>query len=64
MIITKHIIAAKKIGLEVRQGPAGILKNGSIVGMSFHDCKRGLDGIKKLVREELGRVEIMVKGGT
>lgn len=30
------------IKCEVRQGPAGMLKNGSILGVCFHDFKRGL----------------------
>ena len=29
---------------EVRQGPGGLLKNGSIAGMRFHDCKYDLSG--------------------
>ena len=32
------------IPCKVPQGPAGLLKNGSIVGMRFHDCKYGLSG--------------------
>ena len=32
------------IKCEVRQGPGGLLKNGSIVGMLFHDFKYGLSG--------------------
>ena len=30
------------IQCNVPQDPAGLLKNGSIVGMQFHDCKYGL----------------------
>ena len=32
------------ITCEVSQGPGGLLKNGSIAGMLFHDCKYGLSG--------------------
>ena len=35
------------ITCEVRQGPGGLLKNGSIVGMRFHDCKYGLSGRRR-----------------
>ena len=33
---------------DVFQDQAGIIKNGSIVGMPFHDCKRGLPGSEEL----------------
>ena len=37
----KYVVNIK---CEVPQDQAGILKNGCIVGMRFHDCKRGLSG--------------------
>ena len=32
------------IRCKVRQDLTGIIKNGSVVGMRFHYCKRGLSG--------------------